>query len=118
VAFGRGCGFASERLLGQLDHGWNLAIGRRSQFLLVLGHEARPKTTLYGVVFQKIEWAPAYRSAAAYPGCRDRTAAFGARGDQESHDRGSGLQPAAVIDPAGERKLAGDSITAVDRRNA
>ena len=26
--------------------------------------------------------------------------------------------PAAVIDPAGERKLAGDAITAVDRRNA
>ena len=55
---------ASERLLGQLDPGWNLTIGRRSQFLLVLGHEAHPKTTLYGVVFQKIEWAPAYRSAA------------------------------------------------------
>ena len=60
MAFGRGCGFASERLLGQLDPGWNLTIGRRSQFLLVLGHEAHPKTTLYGVVFQKIEWAPAY----------------------------------------------------------
>ena len=53
---------------GQLDPGWNLTIGRRSQFLLVLGHEAHPKTTLYGVVFQKIEWAPAYGSAAAYPG--------------------------------------------------
>src|ERR1700738_5145795 len=68
VAFGRGGGFGSERLLGQLDHGWNLTIGRRSQFLFVLGHEAHPKTTLYGVVFQKIEWAPAYGSAAAYPG--------------------------------------------------
>jgi hypothetical protein len=45
---------------GQLDPGWNLTIGRRSQFLLVLEHEAHPKTTLYGVVFQKIEWAPAY----------------------------------------------------------
>src|SRR6476619_6183209 len=39
---------ASERLLGQLDPGWNLTIGRRSQFLLVLGHEAHPKTTLFG----------------------------------------------------------------------
>jgi hypothetical protein len=44
---------------GQLAPGWNLAIGRRSQFLLVLGHEAHPKTTLSGVVFQKIEqWRP------------------------------------------------------------
>ena len=39
---------------GQLDPGWNLTIGRRSQFLLVLEHEAHPKTTLYGVVFQKL----------------------------------------------------------------
>jgi hypothetical protein len=40
---------------GQLDPGRNLTIGRRSQFLLVLGaHEAHPKTTLYGVVFQKL----------------------------------------------------------------
>src|ERR1700720_995736 len=54
---------ASERLLGQLDPGWNFTIGRRSQFLHVLGHEAHPKTTLYGVVFQKIERAPAYGSA-------------------------------------------------------
>ena len=30
-----------------------------ANFSLVLGHEAHPKTTLYGVVFQKIEWAPA-----------------------------------------------------------
>jgi len=38
---------------------WSMkrTIGRRSQFLLVLEHEAHPKTTLYGVVFQKIEWA-------------------------------------------------------------
>src|SRR6476646_5121304 len=39
---------------GQLDPGWNLTIGRRTQFLLVLGHIAHPKTTLYGVVFQKL----------------------------------------------------------------
>ena len=39
---------------GQLDPGWNLTIGRRSQFLLVLGHMKRPRTTLYGVVFQKL----------------------------------------------------------------
>ena len=51
----------------------NLTIGRRSQFLLVLGHEAHPKTTLYGVVFQKIEWAPAYGQPGGvprYPGYR------------------------------------------------
>ena len=42
---------------GELDPGWNLTIGRRSQFLIVLGHEAHPKTTSCGVVFQKIEWA-------------------------------------------------------------
>ena len=29
-----------------------------ANFSLSLGHEAHPKTTLYGVVFQKIEWAP------------------------------------------------------------
>ena len=28
---------------------------------LILGHLAYPKTTLYGVVFQKIEWAPCLR---------------------------------------------------------
>ena len=39
---------------GQLDPGWNLTIGRRTQFLLVLGHIAHPKTTVYGVVFQKL----------------------------------------------------------------
>ena len=63
MAFGRGCGFASGRLLGATGPRMESTIGRRSQFLLVLGHEAHPKTTLYGVVFQKIERAPAYGSA-------------------------------------------------------
>ena len=39
---------------GQLDPGWNLTIGRRSQFLLVLGHMKRTGNTLYRVVFQKL----------------------------------------------------------------
>jgi hypothetical protein len=41
VAFGRGCGFASGGCWGQLDPGWNLTIGKRSQFPLVLGHMKR-----------------------------------------------------------------------------
>ena len=49
-------------------------IGRRSQFLLVLGHEAHPKTTLYGIVFQKIEWAPAYGSGRRRPRCSEAAA--------------------------------------------
>jgi hypothetical protein len=60
VAFGRGCGFASL-LGGQLDPGWNLTIGRRSQFSPCLGaHEAHPKNYFVWGCFPKIEWAPAY----------------------------------------------------------
>ena len=45
---------------GQLDPGWNLTIGRRSQFLLVLGHMKAPKDYFVRGCFPKIEWAPAY----------------------------------------------------------
>ena len=37
-----------------------LQLEGEANFSLSWGHEAHPKTTLYGVVFQKIEWAPAY----------------------------------------------------------
>ena len=54
VAFGRGCGFASGRLLGgQLDPGWKLTIGRRSQFLLVLKHMKRTQKLLCVGLFSK-----------------------------------------------------------------
>jgi hypothetical protein len=45
---------------GQLDPGWNLTIGRRSQFLLVLGHMKRTQKLLCWGCFPKIDWAPAY----------------------------------------------------------
>jgi two-component sensor histidine kinase len=44
---------------GQLDPGWNRTIGRRSQFLLVLGYMKRTKTTLYdGARLSKSQSAP------------------------------------------------------------
>ena len=38
---------------GQLDPGWNLTIGRRSQFLLVLGHMKRTQKLLCMGLFSK-----------------------------------------------------------------
>ena len=58
VAFGRGCGFASGRLLGATgprmeSYNWK----GRSQFLLVLGHMKRTQRLLCRGLFSKIEWA-------------------------------------------------------------
>src|SRR5580704_11730112 len=55
VAFGRGCGFASGRLLGATGprmESYNWKAKPISPCLEA--HEAHPKTTLYGVVFQKL----------------------------------------------------------------
>src|ERR1700722_2486817 len=64
VAFGRGCGFASGRPLGATGPGMESYNGRRSPFLLVLGHEAHPKLLCMGLFSKKFEWAPAYGSVA------------------------------------------------------
>ena len=55
VAFGRGCGFASGRLLGATGPRMESYNWKAKPISPCLGaHEAHPKTTLYGVVFQKL----------------------------------------------------------------
>jgi hypothetical protein len=57
----RGCGFASGRLLGATGPPDGiLQLGRRSQFLLVLGLMKRTQDYFVWSCFPKIEWAPAY----------------------------------------------------------
>jgi hypothetical protein len=55
LAFGRRCGFASGRLLGETGprmEPYNLE--GEANFSCLGAHEALPKATLYGVVFQKL----------------------------------------------------------------
>src|ERR1700674_3376076 len=55
VAFGRRCGFASGRRLGATGPRMESYNWKAKPISPCLGaHEAHPKTTLYGVVFQKL----------------------------------------------------------------
>jgi hypothetical protein len=61
VAFGAGEASPQGGCWGNWTPDGILQWEGEANFLLVLGaHEAHPKTTLYGVVFEKFEWAPAY----------------------------------------------------------
>ena len=67
VAFGRGCGFASGRLLGATGPRMESYNWKAKPISPCLGaHEAHPKTTLYGVVFQKLN-GPLLTSALQSP---------------------------------------------------
>src|SRR6476646_223076 len=67
VAFGRGCGFASGRLLGATGPRMESYNWKAKPISPCLGvHEAHPKTTLYGVVFQKLN-GPLLTSAPQSP---------------------------------------------------
>jgi hypothetical protein len=68
VAFGRGCGFASGRLLGGNLTPDGILLEGEANFSL--SHEAHPKTTLYGVVFQKLN-GPLLTSIRGPVGCRE-----------------------------------------------
>src|SRR6476661_1674686 len=67
VAFGRGCGFASGRPLGATGPRTESYNWKAKPISPCLGaHEAHPKTTLSGVVFQKLN-GPLLTSAPQSP---------------------------------------------------